>query len=88
MGSDVKAGVRFGSSNVVEHCANSQQRFALPIPADFREQAVLDRIPLRGSRRVMTDGDGHLVRLAEPLVKASFENSGTAAIRSAAIGQD
>ena len=53
----VKPGVRARCPNVLQDHLVAPQRFASPVRADQAEHAVINRIPLRRSRRVMRHRD-------------------------------
>jgi hypothetical protein len=54
-----------GASNESEHRVPGPQRYAGPVAADLAEQPMLNRVPLRATRRVMTHGHGQPEAIAE-----------------------
>lgn len=57
-----------GCTGVLEDGFEAVQRATCPVFAEFAEQAVLDRIPLRCTGRVMCDGDGETVAIAQTML--------------------
>ncbi len=52
-----QAGLGGGVIQIVEHPLEGSQWTALPSFADFAENAMLNGVPLGGSRRIMAHGD-------------------------------
>lgn len=88
MSVNLKTGLGCCGPYIVEHGAESQQRLALPILADFRKESVLNRVPFRSARRIVAKGDSYLMRLAELAMQAPLENAGSGRIGPAAVSQD
>ena len=59
-----------GCTGVLEDGLEAVQRATCPVFAEFAEQAVLDRIPLRCTGRVMRDGDGETVAIAQTMLES------------------
>ena len=68
-GFDTQSGHRARSPDVPEHNFQSPQGLSLPVLADVAEQPVLDRIPLRTPRRVVTHRRCQIERIAELLLE-------------------
>ena len=64
-----------------------RQRPAAPVLRDMAEQAVLDPVPLRRSRRIMVHAERQ-VRLIGELLQFDLPQTHARAIRAAAIGRD
>lgn len=58
MGLDGKAGLGGGIVDIVKNKVKGTQRTSGPGFADFAKQAVLNRIPRGGARRIVADRDG------------------------------
>ena len=87
-GFDTQSGHRARSPDVPQHNFQSPQGLSLPVLADEAEQPVLDRIPLRTPRRIVTDGHRQTRLIAELLLKAELPCPRPAAVAPAAICQD
>jgi hypothetical protein len=87
-GFDTQSGHSACSPDVPQHNFRSPQGLSLPVLADEAEQPVLDRIPLRTPRRVVTDGHRQTEIIAELLLKVQLPCPGPAAVAPAAICQD
>src|SRR5436190_270548 len=76
-----------GGGDQIDDHPVADQRLGAPILGNEREQAVLDLVPLAGSRRKVTDGDldadlvGEALQLALPQPQART-------VASAAVGSD
>ena len=88
LGSDGKACAGPGGGDIVEDGVIGLERHPLPVPADLAEQAVFDRVPFRGSGRVVTDGDAQSVTITELLLQIAQPDPGARAIGTTGIGQD
>jgi len=49
---------------------------------------MFDRIPLGGTWRIVADGNGQLIRIAELMLQMVFPGPRTSAVGAAAIGKD
>jgi hypothetical protein len=56
IGGDRQSGLSLGDAKEVEDFLVAVQRFVGPVLGDFREQAMLDGIPLGGAGGVVGDG--------------------------------
>src|SRR5438094_4631266 len=83
-----QSGGRGGAADIAEHDPEGPKWLALPVPADLAEEAVLNRIPLRATRWVVTDGYSQLEVVADMLLQIYLPGSGSAPIAAAAIRQD
>src|SRR4029453_16276474 len=68
------------ATNECDHCVPSPQRHAGPIAADLAEQPMLDGVPLRATRRVVTHGHGQTEAIADLDLQSLLPRSGLAAI--------
>ena len=57
VGGDQKPGLSFGGANKVEDLLVAIERFSSPVLGDFREESMLDGVPLGSARWVMGDGE-------------------------------
>jgi hypothetical protein len=55
---DRQAGLSSGGANEVEDLVIAVERFAGPVLGDLREKPMLDGVPFRSSRGVVSDGEG------------------------------
>ena len=69
VGTDSKAGFRFGGTDELEDLVDVGEGFASPVFADFAEQAVLDGIPLGSAGWIVTDGNDETERRADCVLK-------------------
>src|SRR3990172_12947884 len=82
---DRQAGFRRGGPDQLDHRHAALQGLATPVLRDVAEHAVLDPVPLRGSRRIVVDPErepslvGELLQLDLP--KPDTRTVGAAAIR-------
>jgi len=83
-----ESGPGLGVTDVFEYGLVAVQRSSRPVLGDLAEQAVLDGVPLRGTRRVVGDSDGDAVAVREPLLEPVLPRSTVRAVAAAAIGQD
>jgi hypothetical protein len=67
--------------------ADTRERFAVPVHSDEAEHAVLDAVPLRRARRVVTDGDGY-ADLLGPSGLLHLPGPDPVAIRTSGVGGD
>ena len=75
-------------SDALQGDLEGPQRAALPVVCDWTEEAVLDGIPFRSSRWVMTDSNGNPVLFAEFLIKSIFPQSCSGSVASSAVAQN
>src|SRR5262249_44697029 len=83
-----QSGGRGRPADIPEHNPQCPERLPLPVPADLAEEAMLNRIPLRAPRWVVTDGYGQLEAVAEMLLQIDLPGSGSAPVAAAPIRQD
>src|SRR5262245_60550554 len=81
-------GGRGRPADTPEHNPQCPKRLPLPVPADLAEEAMLNRIPLRAPRRVVTDGYGQPEAVAEMLLQIDLPGSGSTPVATAAVCQD
>jgi len=55
---NAQTGFRRRGADEVEDGLVGAQRLAFPVLADFRQEPMLDGVPLRGARWIVADGDG------------------------------
>ena len=58
LGTDLEAGFGGGGGDQLDNDLMADERFAAPVLGDEREEAVLDLVPLAGTRRQVADSDG------------------------------
>ena len=87
-GFDTQSGRRARSPDISQHNFQSPQWLSLPVLADEAEQPVLDRIPFRTPRWIVTDGHCQTKLIAELLLKAELPCPRPAAVAPATICQD
>src|SRR5438270_692497 len=85
---DAQAGLGRGTPQVAEHGVPGGQGLTGPVRADRAEQAMLDRVPLRAARRIVADGHGQSVPVAELVLELPFPDPRAGTIAAPAIGQD
>ena len=59
-----------------------------PVLADLTEQAVFDGVRLRCGQRVVGDGHGQAVPVAEPMLRVELSRAHGAAVAAVAVGED
>ena len=74
MGLNGQTRLGFSLTKQVEQPLKRQKRATFPGFADFTENAVLDRVPFGGARRVMADGDGKAEGIGNNGLKLLFED--------------
>src|SRR5712691_1119213 len=87
LGLDPKAGRGARGTNQVDHSLIAHQRFALPVQTDEGEHAVLDLVPLAGTRWIVTHGDGQAGLIRE-LLQVILPCPIPATITSPAVGAE
>jgi len=85
---DSEAGFGGSSAKEVENFLVAVEGLAGPVFGDFREKAMLDRVPFRGASGKMRDSDIEAERVSELSLEFSFPGAITAAITAAGVGQD
>src|SRR5271163_575505 len=83
---DLQASLGRGRRNQLDDGQSVRQRSATPALRDMAEQAVLDLVPLRSTRRIVMDVDHKLRRIGE-LLQLDFPQP-QRSIRAAAVGRD
>jgi hypothetical protein len=83
---DDQPGLGLGIVDVAEHVVKRTQWTARPRFADFAEQPVFDRVPLRGAGGIMTNGDRQPQPIGQFLLKLLFEDPAARSVRATAIG--
>ena len=58
-----------------------------PVFADLTEDAVVNGVPLGGSRRAVTDGDGQIEGITKLVLEADFPGPAAGAITATGVGQ-
>src|SRR3974390_921616 len=84
---DLQAGAGRGLADQVDDHREALQRPSAPVHADVAEQAVLDFVPLRGSRREVTDADRDPELIGE-LLQLDLPQTRAAGVATAAVGGD
>ncbi len=87
---------RFDFQTCFGHCAadegqqrlKSAQGVSRPIEADWPKQAMLNRVPFRGARRVMTDGHFQAELIGEQFLHLLLPQAWAIAIAPARVTQD
>ena len=74
-----------GRPDVVEYGFVRVQRSSCPVPADLTEEQVLDRIPLRGSRRIVAHRDRDVEAVADLLLQLQLPRPDAGAIAAAVV---
>ena len=87
LGVDVEAGAGAGGGDQADDDLVADERFAAPVLADEREEAMLDLVPLAGAGREVADGDRQPALVGEPL-QLGLPQTGAVAVRAAAVGGD
>ena len=67
LGTDLEAGFGGGGGDQLDNDLMADERFAAPVLGDEREEAVLDLVPLAGTRRQVADSDGEIEFISELL---------------------
>ena len=86
LGRYTQAALVFRAAQAGQQGVERSQRRGGPIEADGAEQAMFHRIPLAGSRGIVTDRDADAVAIT-PLLQRAFPQSWSAAVAPAAIAQ-
>ena len=85
---DSQPGFGLGLPNQADDGAVAGQRLPRPVLADLTEEAVLNRIPLRGAGGVMADRHGQPEAVNQLFLERVFPAPASGRITAAAIGQD
>lgn len=83
---DFQSCASLGGANILERHLITVQRHTLPVLADLAEQAMFDGIPLRCAGRIMANGDGEPMTIAQLLLQIGLPYRGTRVIHSAGVG--
>ena len=83
-----EAGGGAGGTKVLQDQLIAFEGAALPVLADLAEEAVLDGVPLRGTGRVVADGDDELVDVAEAGLEPVLEGAAAGAVAAASVCED
>ena len=78
-----QSGLSIRRANGLEHCFVAVEGFGGPVLGDLGEQPVLDGIPLGGSGRVVSDGDGDAEGIADLSLKSDLPGPGAAMLMAA-----
>lgn len=85
---DTEASRRSRRADVPEGDVISLEGTGCPVLADLAEQSMLDRVPLRGPGRIVTDGHGAAEPIAELRLQGMLPRPDPGAVASAVVGQD
>ncbi len=83
-----QAGFRRGRTNKVEDLLIAIEGFASPVLGDFREESMLDRIPLRSARGVVSDGDVETKPIGELRLKFCLPSPAAATVAATRVGKN
>ena len=87
VGGDREAGLGPDGASVVENLLVGIERFACPVPRDFREQTMLDGIPLRGASGIVSHGYGQGEGVGQLPLNFFFPGVTTATVAATGIGE-
>ena len=87
LGTDLEAGFGGGGGDQLDDDLMADERFAAPVLGDEREEAVLDLVPLAGTRRQVADSDGQIEFVSE-LLQFHLPQAQPRSIAATAIGRD
>ena len=79
---------RGGVAQRPQHCLEAAQGLACPVETDLTEPAMLNRLPLRTARWIMTDRHRHPEPVAEVAWPLRLPQPGPTPITAPRIGQD
>src|SRR5215472_13293603 len=82
---DAQAGLSSGCSNQVDDRLVTDQRPSLPVQTDEGEHAVLNFVPLAGSRGIVTHGHFQ-THLVDELLQMVFPGSVPGSVTPSAVG--
>ena len=85
---DGEAGPGSGGADVVEYRVVAVKGSSSPVFRDLAEEPVLDRIPFRGSRRVVGNGDGEAMSRGEALMQGKLPCAVGRSVSSATVSED
>ena len=85
---DSQAGLGLGGAKEVEDFLVAVQRLSGPVLGDFREEAMLDGIPLGGAGGIVSDGHRKMEAIAELELEVGFPGPATAPIAAAIVSQN
>ena len=88
VGGDGKAGLGPRGASVVEDLLVGIERLARPVPGDFREEAMLDRIPLGSTSRIVSDRHVEGKGVGQLGLDLGLPGVASAAVATAGIGED
>ena len=77
-----------GGTDIVDDGFIAVERSARPVHTDMGKELMFDRIPLGGAWRIVADGNGQLIGIAELMLQMIFPGPCTSAVGAAAIGED
>ena len=85
--SDAKPGLGLSGAGIVEDFLIGIQGLTRPVSRDFREEAMLDGIPLRGASGIVSHGYGQGEGVGQLPLKFRFPGVTTATVAAAGIGE-
>ena len=86
-GSDLEPCLCCRGSDELEDLLVAVEWLPFPVAADVVEEEVLDRVPLRRTWRIVANGNGDGISVAEPL-ETSHPDSAARSVATSAIGKD
>src|SRR5262249_11631990 len=86
--SDAKPGLGLSGAGIVEDLLVRIQWFAIPVSRDFREEAMLDGIPLRSAGGIVSHGYGQGEGVGQLQLNFSFPGITAATVTAAGIGEN
>src|SRR4249920_75654 len=87
LGMDLEAGFSGGGGDQLDNDLMADERFAAPVLGDEREEAVLDLVPLAGTRRQVADSNNEIEFISE-LLQFHLPQAQPRSIAATAIGRD
>ncbi len=83
-----QAGFGGSCTDEVEDLLVAVERFTGPVFGDFREEAMLDRIPLRSTGRIVSDGDSEVETIGELRLEFGFPGPAAATVTTARVREN
>ena len=85
---DRQPGLSSGGANEVQNLLVAVEWFADPVLGDFRKEAVFDRVPFGGARRVVGDRQSQAELIGQLRLEFGFPGAATGAIAATGVAQN
>ena len=88
IGGNGQAGLGGSCPDEIEDLLVAVEGFTSPVFGDLGKETMLDRVPLRSTGRIMSDGDGEVETIGKLRLEFCFPSSAAATITAARVGEN